>query len=56
MKSCETITKLGADIVGDISISNIVSFIAIKKEHAELVVSKLQNGKIKNRKFRVGFA
>ncbi len=49
-------TKLGADIVGDISISNIVSFIAIKKEHAELVVSKLQNGKIKNRKFRVGFA
>jgi ATP-dependent RNA helicase DbpA len=40
--------------VGDISITDIVSFVAIKSELVKKVINKLNNGKIKNRKFKVG--
>ncbi|MFZ9000879.1 MAG: ATP-dependent RNA helicase DbpA [Bacteriovoracaceae bacterium] len=40
--------------IGDILISNIVSYVAIKSELANLVCDKLKDGKIKNRKFKVG--
>jgi ATP-independent RNA helicase DbpA len=41
--------------IGDITISTINSFVAIKSEHAENVIEKLNAGRIKNRKFSVGF-
>ncbi|MBL6991221.1 MAG: ATP-dependent RNA helicase DbpA [Bacteriovoracaceae bacterium] len=40
--------------VGEISIYNIVSYVAIKRDHIDHAVKKLQDGKIKNRKFKVG--
>ena len=41
--------------IGDISISNMMSFVAIKQDSAHQVVNKLNAGKIKNKKFRVAF-
>ncbi len=40
--------------IGDISITNVVSFVAVKSHCADLIKDKLNSGKIKNRKFRVG--
>lgn len=46
--------KVDADVIGDISIMNINTFVAIKRESVDHVIEKLNNGKIKKRKFRVG--
>ncbi|MCK5074694.1 MAG: DEAD/DEAH box helicase, partial [Bacteriovoracaceae bacterium] len=40
--------------VGDISIFNILSYVAIKNESIKQAIGKLKAGKIKNRKFKVG--
>ncbi len=48
--------KIDSNNVGDISIFNILSFVAIKHEWIDQAVDKLRAGKIKNRKFKVGFA
>ena len=40
--------------IGDISITNMKSYVAIHSENASLVCDKLNNGKIKNKKFKVG--
>lgn len=40
--------------IGDIAVTNIMSYVAIKSELADLVCEKLSAGKIKNRKFKVG--
>lgn len=40
--------------IGDISITNMKSYVAIHSENANLVCDKLNNGKIKNKKFKVG--
>ncbi|EQC51796.1 ATP-dependent RNA helicase DbpA [Bacteriovorax sp. DB6_IX] len=40
--------------IGDISITNVMSYVAIKSEHVKLVCKKLNEGRIKNRRFRVG--
>ncbi|MCO4795166.1 MAG: ATP-dependent RNA helicase DbpA [Bacteriovoracaceae bacterium] len=45
---------LEADDVGKISILPILTFVAIKHEKIEKVVETLRNGKIKNKKFKVG--
>ena len=42
--------------VGDITILPIITYVAIKKEKVEQAIEKLTNGKIKNRKFRVGLS
>ena len=42
--------------IGDISISNITSYVAIKKEKISQAIEKLNSGKIKNRRFKVGLA
>ena len=42
--------------IGDISITNIVSFVAIRKDKIEHAIKSLTDGKIKNKKFRVGLA
>lgn len=42
--------------VGDISIFNIVTYVAIKSDHIDSAIKKLREGKIKNRKFKVGEA
>ncbi|WP_127716811.1 ATP-dependent RNA helicase DbpA [Halobacteriovorax sp. HLS] len=47
---------IAATDVGNISILNVVSFVAIKSELIDSTIQKLQNGKIKNKKFRVGLA
>lgn len=47
---------LSADDIGDISINSITSYVALKKETVETAVFKLNSGKIKNRKFKVGLA
>jgi ATP-independent RNA helicase DbpA len=39
--------------IGDISITNIVSFVAIKSDLVEHVCSSLRKGKIKNKRFKV---
>ncbi len=41
--------------IGDISLTNITTFVAIKSELVEEVIQKLNSGKIKNRKFKVGY-
>ena len=40
--------------IGDISITNVMSYVAIRAEQADHVCDKLNTGKIKNRKFKVG--
>lgn len=40
--------------VGNINVLNVFTYVAIEKEYFETVVNKLNNGKIKGRKFRVG--
>ncbi|MEX1100258.1 MAG: ATP-dependent RNA helicase DbpA [Bacteriovoracaceae bacterium] len=47
---------LEADAVGDINILNIITLVAVKKECLSQAIQKLQVGKIKNRKFKVGQA
>ncbi|MBT3981177.1 MAG: ATP-dependent RNA helicase DbpA [Bacteriovoracaceae bacterium] len=49
--------EVGLDFkeIGKISVTNVTSFVAIVSEKAEEVVFKLRSGKIKNRKFKVGF-
>ena len=46
--------QLEAQDVGAIDILNIVSYVAIKKESFQKAMKGLQEGKIKNRKFKVG--
>ncbi len=48
--------KLDPADVGDITILNILSYVAIKKESINLAINRLRDGKIKNRKFKVGLA
>lgn len=48
--------KLEPSDVGAITILNIISYVAIQREKAADAVKKLNSGKIKNRKFRVGLA
>ncbi len=47
-------TQITAKDIGDINIHDLFSFIAIKKDLIEKVIKKMQNGKIKKRKFKVG--
>jgi ATP-independent RNA helicase DbpA len=42
--------------VGNISILPILTYVAIKKESVQQAITKLSEGKIKNRNFRVGLA
>jgi ATP-independent RNA helicase DbpA len=46
--------KIDANSVGNISILNIISYVAVRADLAEQVVDSLENGKIKNKKFKVG--
>ncbi len=48
--------KMDASDVGDISILNILSYVAIKNKNVNQAIKKLKAGKIKNRKFKVGLA
>lgn len=48
--------KISPDDVGDISILNIVSYVAINSLVIDRAVSELKESKIKNRKFKVGLA
>ncbi len=48
--------KLDFKDIGEISVLNIVSYVAIRAEVIDQAIDKLSSGKIKNRKFRVGFA
>jgi len=48
--------KIESKDVGNITILNILSYVAIKTEYIDHVIDKLQNGKIKNKKFKVGLA
>lgn len=43
-----------SDQIGDILLSNIISFVAVKHDLIDHVVKSLRDGKIKNRKFKVG--
>ncbi|MCO4753420.1 MAG: DbpA RNA binding domain-containing protein, partial [Bacteriovoracaceae bacterium] len=47
---------LSPDTVGNISVLNILTYVAIKREFIDQAINKLSNGKIKNRKFKVGRA
>lgn len=47
-------SKIDFSCIGEISITNVMCYVAIKADQAELVCDKLNAGKIKNRKFRVG--
>jgi ATP-independent RNA helicase DbpA len=40
--------------IGKISLSNVICFVAVKAELADTVIKKLNAGRIKNRKFKVG--
>lgn len=48
--------KIAASDVGDISILNVVSFVAVKREVFSQAIKKLNSGRIKNKRFRVGKA
>jgi ATP-independent RNA helicase DbpA len=45
-----------ASSIGDIKVLNVFSYVAVKSEVASKVLQGLQNGKIKKRKFRIGYA
>ncbi len=47
---------LESDDIGNILITNIVSYVAIKKEKIAEAIEKLNKGKIKSKKFKVGLA
>ena len=49
-------SQVKAECIGDINILNVFSYVAIKSEFADEVVTGLQNGKIKKRNFKIGFA
>lgn len=49
-------SDVDASCIGDISVLNVFSYVAIKSEFADQVLTSLQNGKIKKRNFRIGFA
>ncbi|MCK5883272.1 MAG: ATP-dependent RNA helicase DbpA [Bacteriovoracaceae bacterium] len=46
---------LSSDDIGDISILPMVSFVAVKRDQIDHAVDSLRAGKIKNRKFKIGF-
>lgn len=48
--------KLEASDIGDIAVLNIITLVALKHEKAQQAITALSNGKIKKRKFKVGFA
>jgi ATP-independent RNA helicase DbpA len=48
--------QVDASVVGDISILSVHSLVAIREEFVKDVIGKLNAGKIKNRKFKVGLA
>ena len=48
--------KLDPGDVGDISILNVISFVAIKEASIKTAIDRLSQGKIKNKKFKVGLA
>lgn len=45
-----------ASCIGDINVLNILTYVAIKADVAQKVLEGLQNGKIKKRNFRIGYA
>jgi ATP-independent RNA helicase DbpA len=45
---------INSNAIGDISIMNVTSYVAIDSNLAQIVCDKLNLGKIKNRKFKVG--
>jgi len=47
-------SKIDFSNIGDISITNVTSYVAIKADQAKHVCNRLNAGKIKNRKFKVG--
>jgi len=47
---------IDAKMIGDISVLNVLSYVAINSTVADDVLAALQNGKIKKRNFRIGFA
>ena len=49
-------TDVDASCIGDINVLNVFSYVAIKSEFADKVICGLQNGKIKKRNFKIGFA
>jgi ATP-independent RNA helicase DbpA len=49
-------SSVNADAVGNINILNVLSYVAVKTEFVDEIVSSLQSGKIKKRNFRVGIA
>ncbi len=48
--------KIDAKDIGDISVLNAFSYVAIKRSKVEKAISKLSHGKIKKKKFKVGLA
>ena len=48
--------KLESADIGDISIQNVFSYVAIKSHRIDQAISGLSGGKIKKRKFKVGLA
>lgn len=48
--------NIPSDAIGDISILNIISFVAIRPEYIDSAIVKLRNGRIKNKKFKVGLS
>lgn len=48
--------KITNDMVGHISILPIISYVAVREEVVDQILTAFINGKIKNRKFRVGLA
>ncbi|MBT4793092.1 MAG: ATP-dependent RNA helicase DbpA [Halobacteriovoraceae bacterium] len=48
--------KVDSSDVGNISVFNILSYVAIKSDKIEQVITNLQSGTIKNKKFKVGLA
>jgi ATP-dependent RNA helicase DbpA len=50
------LAKINSEDVGEITISNILSYVAIKAALVDQAIEKLENGKIKNKKFKIGIA
>lgn len=48
--------NLQADDVGNITIFNTMTFVAIKNELIDHAIKKLRSGKIKNSRFKIGYA
>jgi ATP-independent RNA helicase DbpA len=49
-------SEVEASCIGDINVLSVFTYVAVKSEFADQVVLGLQNGKIKKRNFKIGFA